>query len=50
MALMADTTHAVQAAGDSLHAGAHGAHGGGNLFAELLHHLSDAPKLEKPFG
>lgn len=54
MTLMADTTHAVQAAADTLHAGAHGAaadaHGGGNVFAELLHHLNDAPKLETPFG
>ena len=37
------------AAADSLHAaGAHGA--GGNLFAELLHHLQDAHTLETPFG
>ena len=57
MALMADTTHAAQAVADTLHAGAHGAvagghgeHGGGNVFAELLHHLNDAPKLETPFG
>ncbi len=57
MTLMADTTHAAQAVADTLHAGVHGAaagghgeHGGGNLFAELLHHLNDAPKLETPFG
>jgi F-type H+-transporting ATPase subunit a len=31
-------------------AGGHAEHGGGNLFAELLHHLNDAPKLETPFG
>jgi F-type H+-transporting ATPase subunit a len=54
---MGDTTHVAQAAADSLHggahaaaAGAHGAHGDGNMFAELLHHLNDAPKLETPFG
>ncbi|MBP1678509.1 MAG: synthase subunit [Bacteroidetes bacterium] len=54
MALMADTTHAAQGAADTLHAGAHGAaagaHGEGNMFAELLHHLNDAPRLETPFG
>ena len=54
MALMADTTHAAQVVADTLHAGAHGAaageHGGGNIFAELLHHLNDAPRIETPFG
>jgi len=50
MALIADTTHAAQAVADTLEAGAHGGHRGGNIFAELLHHLSDAPKLETPFG
>jgi len=50
MALMADTTHAAQAVADTLHAGAQGGHGEGNIFAELLHHLSDAPMLETPFG
>ena len=57
MALMADTTHAAQVVADTLQAGAHGAaagghgeHGGGNIFAELLHHLNDAPKIETPFG
>jgi F-type H+-transporting ATPase subunit a len=57
MALMADTARTAHAAADTLHAGAaaagaevHGAHGGGNMFAELLHHLNDASKLETPFG
>jgi len=50
MALMADTTHAAQAVADTLHAGAQGGHGEGNIFAELLHHLNDAPKLDTPFG
>ena len=57
MALMADTTHAAQVVADTLHAGAHGSaagghgeHGGGNIFAELLHHLNDAPRIETPFG
>lgn len=57
MALMADTTHAAPAVADTLYAGAHGVAagghgepGGGNIFAELLHHLNDAPKLETPFG
>ena len=45
----AEPLHAV---GDTLLAvGGHGAgHGEGNLFAELLHHLYDAPKMETPFG
>jgi F-type H+-transporting ATPase subunit a len=46
-----DTLHAVAdsvQAADTLHSA--GGHGGTNLFAELLHHLYDAPKLETPFG
>lgn len=54
---MVDTTHTILTVADSVRAGAHGAatdahgaHGGGNMFAELLHHLNDAPALETPFG
>lgn len=50
----ADTVHAVA---DSLHAahsavaghGAEAAHGGGNMFATLLHHVQDSHQLELPF-
>jgi len=34
---------------DTLHAAA-APHGEENIFAELLHHVQDAPKLETPFG
>ena len=37
------------AAADSL-ASAAGEHGGGNMFAELLHHVQDSHELETPFG
>lgn len=43
-----DTLHAARAAADSVHGAA--AHGEGNMFAELLHHLADAPKIETPLG
>ena len=39
---VSDTLHAVTA-----HAAPHGEE---NIFAELLHHVQDAPKLETPFG
>lgn len=40
------------AAADTLHAAghaAHDAHGGGNMFATLLHHVQDSHELELPF-
>lgn len=46
----------LQVAADTLRAVAHegaasGAeHGGGNMFAELLHHVQDSRELETPFG
>jgi F-type H+-transporting ATPase subunit a len=35
---------------DSLTAAGHGGEHGGNMFAELLHHVQDSPELEIPFG
>jgi F-type H+-transporting ATPase subunit a len=37
----------MSAAADTLQ---HAEHGGGNVFASLLHHVQDAPELETPFG
>jgi len=47
-----DTGAAAQAIVDTLQiAGAHeAAHGEGNLFTELLHHIQDAHELDTPFG
>lgn len=50
MVFTADTTRVAEAVADTLHGGAQGGHGEGNMFAELLHHLADSPKLETPFG
>src|SRR5262245_61869985 len=41
-ALHADSLHAIVPEG--------AAHGGGNMFAELLHHVMDSRELEIPFG
>jgi F-type H+-transporting ATPase subunit a len=49
----ADTLHAaLPAAGHpaQAEAAAGAEHGGGNMFAELLHHVQDARELETPFG
>ncbi len=40
-------TETAQAAADTLH---HAEHGGGNMFASLLHHVQDANAWETPFG
>jgi F-type H+-transporting ATPase subunit a len=40
-------TETTEAAADTLH---HAEHGGGNLFASLLHHTQDAHEWETPFG
>ena len=57
----ADTLHAAMPQATvphavASHAAAHGGaaagaeHGGGNVFAELLHHVQDSRELETPFG
>ncbi len=38
---------AMLAAADTLQ---HAEHGGGNIFASLLHHVQDAPEIDTPFG
>jgi F-type H+-transporting ATPase subunit a len=46
-ASVADSLH--QGA-DSLSSAAHGGENGGNVFAELLHHVQDSREIEIPFG